>query len=54
LFGEKDFNIYMFNKIGLALIIVVFIALVTYFYLQFDDMEKGYKDTFSSVLTDID
>jgi len=33
LFGEKDMNVYMFNKIGLALIIILFMALLGYFYL---------------------
>jgi len=47
-------NIYMFNRIGLTLMILLIMTLLSYFYLQFDDMRKGYKDTFSSVLIDFD
>jgi len=53
LFGENDLNIYIFNKKGMFIALVMSIYLTIYFYLQFQNMQAGYKDTFSSVLTSI-
>ena len=54
LYGEKDLNIYMFNKIGIFLKYFVGIGLLVYFFIQLDKMNKSYYDVFFSVLTDYD
>ena len=54
LFGENDFKIYIMNKIDIFLIFCIFSYLMAYFYFQFQNMNKGHNDAFSSVLTNLD
>ena len=54
LFGENDLNIYIFNKIGIFLMIVTLLYPIQYFYSQLQNMKKGYNDTFSSRLINLD
>ena len=53
LFGENDLKIYIFNKIGLCIIIALFIFILVYCYLQLKSVNKGHNDSFSSTINNL-
>jgi len=54
LFGENDWNIYTFSRVGLVLTLGVIVSLVVYSYFRYTNMIIGYYDTFSSIATNLD